>query len=225
MGITKNQDGKAERVATFSFGDLERLVDSKAFIEQNPESFQEIVKMVRKAFGTEMKEDDVYNHLTKPGKTYILRSEGKILAMGAFTHKKISETLMLYVEGIAIHPSLQGKGIFREKTTQALEGEKVLALRTQNPRMHRALEKFCDYICPNKNCNTLYCRTELLKLKKDLASELDMKIDGLGVARGFYGKSLYQTQPTNTTSSILFNEILKVDYQNGDSVLCIGVKK
>ena len=129
---------------------------------------------------------------------------------------------------------MQGHDVFRNLTNQVKRGEeKFLGLKTQNPRMHRALEKICSTICPSLDCEIICsskngedCKisNKLYNIRNNFAKEINANIDELGVVRGAYGKSLYANNiPFHSKSSKLFNKILKLDYLAGDSIVCIGM--
>lgn len=201
---------------------LERIVNPLTFFKNNPLEFKSTVQVVRDAFGTPMTEEDIYQHLTMPGKVYLLRDSAGILGMCSYTPKKIAGRDLLFVDGIAIDPKRQAQGIFGEVTQIASEQEEFLALKTQNPRMYRALEKFCGVTYPNES---LVFPEDILPLMKNLAQDLKLNVDKSMVARGFYGTSLYPKMPVHRSGSRLFDNILQVNYSRGDSVLCLGVKR
>ncbi len=204
-----------------SGSDLERITNPQVFFRENKEDFMNIVQVVRDAFGTPMTEEDIYQHLTMPSKVYLLKDSGKVFGMCSYSPKILNGTRVLFVDGIAINPNAQGRGVFGEVTLIAKEDEKFVALKTQNPRMYRALEKFSHKIFPN---DSLIFPERISTVMKDLADNLHLKVDSLMVARGFYGTSLYPLALNHQTASRLFDDILKVDYKNGDSVLCLGTK-
>lgn len=125
----------------------------------------------------------------------------------------------LVVEGIAMLPEVQGKGIFKLLTEQALNSEKIVCLRTQNPRMYRALEKFCKKVFPNKGKTPNNLKLALKEFAKYTNSELDEK----GVVRGYYGGLFYGKEPTHCEISKFFKEDLKMNLSRGDAVLVAGV--
>lgn len=212
---------ETRKIIPLSCGLLEHILEPVTFFKQHLDDFNEVVKVVRAAFGTEMTEEDIYEHLTMPKKVYLLRNQGKIFAMGAFTPKDIENEKVLYVDGIAIHPQLQGKQVFEQIASKALDAERFLSLRTQSPRMYAAFSRLCNFVYPNESMS---CPENLFLLFKGTGENLGMKLDEKGVARGLYGKSLYPKEQTHHTASRLFNDILKVNYGAGDSVLCIGTR-
>jgi len=195
--------------------------------EKRTREFTEIAEVVRQAFGSPMTDEDIYNHLVHPEIVYILRQQKKLIAMGSFTPMSVLDQSILYIEGVAIHPLVQAGELFQEFTSLALDGQKLVALRTQNPRMYRAFQKICTHVCPSPECKKL-CLLEnsqqagLLHVKRGLAGKLGMEIDDRGVARRFYPMPLYTSEPYHPLISPFFKEQLELDYLNGDSVLCVG---
>ena len=198
---------------------LEKIEEPEIFFNENKKYFDQTVKVVREAFGSLMTEEDIYNHLTEPKKVYILKDNEEVFGMYSMTPKDIAGNKIFYVDGIAINPKKQGKGIFKNVTHKVREDENFVALRTQNPCMHRALEKLCGNIYPNIEGNM---PEEIESLMKSLSNNLMMPVDNQMVARKFYGKSLYSSITKNKRSSYLFDKILGIDYNAGDSVLCIA---
>ena len=192
----------------------------KEFFNSNPKIFSELVEIVRDAFGTEMGEQDVYEHLTEPDKVFLLEGGSECVGMYSFNSINLGEHSMLFVEGMAVHPSFQGKEIFSSITSKIWKGEKFIGLKTQSPRMYRALEKFCQGdLCPAQE---LACVPQLFHVKEMLSESLGIEIDSFGVARNLYGKSLYASEQTHPITSNLFNDHLKINYDAGDSVICVG---
>jgi len=116
-------------------------------------------------------------------------------------------------------PEVQGKGIFGLMTSQALKSESIICLRTQNPRMYRALEKYCKYIFPGKETTPDSIRL----IQKEFADYTRSKIDEGGVVRGYYGGLFYGEEPTHCKISKFFKEDLKMDLSKGDAVLAVGI--
>lgn len=208
-------------VIPISFGMLERILNPEDFFKNNKDYFLEMVNVVRKAFGTPMTEQDIFDHLTQPKKVYTLRENDKLIGMFSYTPKSLEGINLLFIDGIAIDPDCQGRGIFQEVTKVAYEGEKILGLKTQNPRMYRALEKFCDVTYPNAS---LDFPGDIETLMNGLARELGIIVDEKKVARGAYGRSLYPKQSFNGRCGNFFANVLNVEYSRGDSVLCLGRK-
>ena len=200
--------------------ELKRVEDPVSYFDIHGENFQEIVEMVRASFGSLMTEKDIYNHLINPAKLFLAKNGGIVVVMYAYTPINLLGERVLYIDGVAVHPQFQARGIFSKATLEALDGQKIIGLRTQNPQMHRALEKFCHTICPSRKVDY---SLQLIKFRDALADFLGMEIDSRGVSRGFYGKSLYPIIPFHQTSSALFETLLKVDYALGDSVVCVGL--
>ena len=126
----------------------------------------------------------------------------------------------LILEGIAIDPSLHGKGIYGRLLSEIYEGETILCLRTQNPRVYAALEKYCRTIYPKEEETP----KAIQEIQKSFAESLRCQIDENGVVKGYYGNLFYGTEPLHARVSPFFKERLKMDLHKGDAVLVIGVK-
>jgi hypothetical protein len=149
---------------------------------------------------------------------YLLEN-GSINAMSSYNRLVLSGIPSLVVEGIAVSQAIQGKGFFKDVTEIARSNEAVICLRTQNPFMYRALEKYCSYIYPGQNRMPVAVKA----IQDDLASHLSCGIDEQGVIKGFYEGLFYGEKPVHRFVSPLF-EKLGMDVNNGDAVLAIGIK-
>jgi len=123
------------------------------------------------------------------------------------------------VDGIALAPEMQGKGAFGEITREAYPKGNVFCLRTQNPHMYRALEKYCLDIYPG----TGEIPPAIREMRKDLADQLECEITDNGVIKGYYGGLFYGKEPRHERISGLFDD-LGMDLHRGDSLLVIGAK-
>ena len=165
------QKKQKRRNVFLSCGILEQILFKKEFFNKNQNDFKEVVKVVREAFGTEMTEQDIYEHLTIPQKVFLLRNGRGIFAMGSYTSKDIQGKSILYIEGVAIHPLMQGRRVFEEMTSQVLEDETYLSLRTQSPRMYSAFTKLCGSVYPNVAMN---CPEELVPVFEGMADRFPL---------------------------------------------------
>lgn len=168
------------------------------------------------AFGRNLEFDDIYNHVTSPESLYLLRQE-KMVAMASYNKQKFADVDSLVVEGIAVAPEMQGKGIFKAITNHALNGEMVICLRTQNPRMYRAMEKYCSETYPGEKDTPVVTKAITL----DFAKYLRCAIDGNGVVKGYYGGLFYGQEPHHSKVDPLFQK-LGVNLHNGDGLLVVG---
>lgn len=177
---------------------------------------KEVTDVVRKAFGSEMTYDDVCNHLKEPDETYIIFDKNeKIKGMACYSNKDLIIGDCLYVDGIALSPDIQGKGIFNIMTSICLKDKPTIhlvGLRTQNPNMYQALKNYTDEISPHSKDDGLNIAKRLL------AKEMDVDINKQGVIKNCYGKSLYTKIPKENPD---FKK-LRLNYDKGDSVICVG---
>jgi len=172
---------------------------------------------VNSAFGRNLEFDDIYQHITSPESLYLLR-QNKLVAMAAYTGKQFSSRHCLYVDGIAISPEMQGKGVFKAITLKAMkESYDFICLRTQNPRMYRALEKCCSRIFPGSETMPQIVKAIIL----DMAKDLNCSIDGNGVVKSYYGGLFYGIEPHHKKIDPLFKE-LGLNLHNGDGLLVTG---
>jgi len=137
--------------------------------------------------------------------------------MGSFNTRFFKNNRSTIVEGIAILPEFQGKGIFRSMIGQVRCGNEYLCLRTQNPRMYRALSNFCENIYPNGRDTPEH----IITIREEFAKSLNCNIDGNGVVKGYYGGLFYGIEPHHNKVDSLFRE-LGINLNKGDALLVIG---
>ena len=170
-----------------------------------------------------MSYDDIYRHVTEPQEVYLFEQELngilKILGMASYNRRILLGIPSLIVEGIAINPSMQGKNLFKRMTELARDDEAVICLRTQNPRMYRALEKYCSFVYPNGK--------EIPKAVRAIRDEFALCIgsnaDEKGIVRGYYGGLFYGEEPTHKNVGEFFRKI-GLNLYEGDALLAIGIK-
>jgi hypothetical protein len=170
------------------------------------------------AFGRSLDFRDIYNHVTNPERVYLLMNSS-VSAMVSYNRRILSGFPSLIVEGIAVNPRIQGKGFFRSVTDIARNEEAVICLRTQNPRMYRALESYCSYIYPGDSQTPRAIR----EVVEDLARYLNCQIDERGIVRGYYGGLFYGEEPRHKKVSSFFDAI-GMKLNKGDALLVAGIK-
>ena len=138
--------------------------------------------------------------------------------MAAYTEKRFSGVYCLLVDGIAVFPEMQGKGVFSAITYAATKGHHdFICLRTQNPRMYRALEKHCEKVFPGVE----EMPQSVKAITLDLAEYLGCSITGKCIVKGYYGGLFYGEEPHHKNIDPLFKK-LGVNLHNGDGLLVTG---
>lgn len=191
----------------------------KKYFDSNHEDLAQVVKVVRAGFGRNLDFQDIYNHLTNPEIVYLLRND-EIKAMASYSRKRFAQADSLVVEGISVAPEMQGRGIFKILTDHARNGENLLCLRTQNPMMYRALEKYCYTLYPGQDEDSNSLKAAIL----DFAKYLNCRIDGNGVVKACYGRLLSGHRFSHPRIDVLFRK-LSINPSEGDAVLVAGVAK
>lgn len=166
-----------------------------------------------------MEYQDIYLHIASPETVFLAEEDNRVLAMASFNSAILSGIPALIVEGIAIAPEYQGKGLFAKMTDRARKGEYAVCLRTQNPRMYRALEKYCFIAYPNKN----EMPRAIAEVRNSLALHMQCQADEMGIVRGYYGGLFYGKEPEHPETTPFFKEELGLHIERGDAVLCIGL--
>ena len=166
---------------------------------------------------------DIYKHVTEPQEVYLFEQELNgnlnILGMASYNRRLFSGIPSLIVEGIAINPEMQGKGLFERITEIARKNEAVICLRTQNPRMYRALEKYCSFIYPNGREMPAAIRA----VKDEFALCSRCNADEKGIVRGYYGGLFYKEEPKHKDAGEFFRKI-GLNLYEGDALLVLGIK-
>ena len=158
-------------------------------------------------------------HVTSPETVFLAEEQNRVLAMASYNSVILSGVPALIVEGIAIEPDTQGKGIFSRMTDVARDGEYAVCLRTQNPRMYRALQKYCSLMYPNNK----EMPSAIREIRKELAECMKCEINERGVVGGYYGGLFYGEEPTHPKVTSFFKEELGLKIERGDALLCIGL--
>jgi|SRR3989338_9142137 len=200
---------------------IKRIEKPKAYFDnENAQKLEEVVRVVRRAFGREqMDYRDIYSHITSPETVFLAEEENRVLAMASYNSVILSGIPSLIVEGIAIAPEAQGKGIFAKMTDEARNGECAVCLRTQNPRMYRALQKYCSFIYPNGK----EMPSAIIEIRTALADCINCQIDENGIVRDYYGGLFYGEEPIHEKITSFFKEGLGLRLERGDALLCIGL--
>jgi hypothetical protein len=161
---------------------------------------------------------DIYLHATSPKTVFLAEEQDRVLAMASFNSVSLSGISSLIVEGIAIEPESQGKGIFSRMTDMARDEEYAVCLRTQNPKMYRALQKYCSSIYPNGK----EMPSGIREVRKELAKCMGCQINENGIIERHYGGLFYGKEPTHPKITSFFKE-LDLKLERGDAILCIGL--
>jgi len=194
-----------------------KIIQIKNPIEyfKNEKKFNETIEAIRDGFGSEMTKEDCYNHLISPDKLFLVEENNEIKGMASYSNINIGENI-LFAEGAAFKKEVQGKGLFKQITKLILNDERFIGLKTQNPRMYKALESMCSNISPRFGKDSLYYK------KMRFGRSLNILTDEYGVSRGFYGTSLYSEIPQADKITMNLFEMLNIDYKKGDSLICLG---
>jgi hypothetical protein len=209
------------RVEIQDIGILEKITQPKSYFDENQHVFYAVSKVVRNAFGKDLDMEDIYQHLTKPDEVFLLRNfQDKVIAMRSHSRVSLSGVPSVVLDGAAIGPDYHGRGIYGLLLSEIEGSERVMCLRTQNPRIYASLNSYCRKVFPN------YRETpkDIRNLLNSFANYLNCEVDSNFVIRGYYGGLFYGEEPTHEKFSLLFKEKLKMDLSKGDAVLLAGVR-
>jgi len=160
---------------------------------------------------------DVDVHLNEGRIVYTIFDDDRVVGFAIF--KVIGEDV-LYLAGIMLHESVQGKGIaelaVKHANTESYFSH--LALRTQSLRMWVAGNKMMRDWFPNPE-NRIH--EPLRHVRNMVASHLKMPADVLS-APGFYGAPLYGKKPVHRDVALQKWWDSICSFERGDAVLCVG---
>jgi hypothetical protein len=210
--------------------EIKKLIrPNETLSDSNKEIFlRDTLQLARAGFGPGVTEEDVKNHvLMTPTIVYLIEEEGKSIGFSSYREFEFGSENILYLDGIVVQPSQQGKGLFKKINDIQLgqEDYTLLATRTQSPVIYRALQKLdrMGKMYPNPETETPERIRNVLKYVGE--EKLGMENISLenSVDRGTYGEGgMYAERPVHPTITPFFNEQLEIDYLAGDSVLIVG---
>lgn len=180
----------------------------------------EIHELVNASFGKILTEEDIFEHITTPDEVCLLRENGTLLAMRSHSRTILSGFPTTILEGAAIHPNVQGNGLYSLLLDQITFQTPVYGTRTQNPHTYVALEKYCSAIYPANN----YTPDAIVAIRNDLAKYFGSSITEKGVVKDHYGSLFYGEEPKHQRISKFFSDELDMDIYRGDAVLLLGIK-
>jgi hypothetical protein len=192
---------------------------------------EELTRVARDGFGSPITREDVEYHVMVADAIHLMeevcRAENKpdrIIGFSSYGFLNIKGKDLLYLHGIALESALQGNGLFAKSllAMAACQGLETIAMRTQSPVVYKAAKSLCSDFFPQD-----YVRTpsKIRALGEEIGlGFLKMKHfdSATFVDRGTYGKRLYGSIPFCKEHRPFFNDVMKIDYNAGDSVLVIG---
>ncbi len=208
---------------------IERIVSPNESIDSRRRAslLPSLLHVARTGFGCQVPEDDVMNHVfVKPHILYIIKDKDEIISFASF--RELGEQKqILYLDGIVVLPEYQKRGIFKEVNEGQIRSGKYafMAGRTQNPAVYRAIQKLesVGNVYPNESCEI---PSHIKEIGVDIAErDLGMKFfePRTFVERKTYGDGgMYGFIPSSPVMSNFFDDTLKINYKEGDSVLIVA---
>lgn len=191
------------------------------FFDSNPRALEKTVGMVSSAFERQMDPVDVYEHLTEPENLLLVQDQDEIIGMASYTSQMLGGKNALIIDGVAMHQKAQGRGIFLDIAREMYDpSHEYVCLRTQSPRMYKALDLGDIDVYPNKDGFP----ERLDPVREDFMKYLNCDIDENGVVKDFYGGPLYGKRPHHKEVDKLFDRF-GLDFYAGDALLVVGEKK
>ena len=215
--ITKQK--KEDKMSLFSEKDIMIVDNPEKFFgsSNNISILSDLCESTRDGFGTDVTNEDVFNHVTKCDLLAIAFQRGE--AVGFSSVKLIAEEDLVFFYGTAIRKKYQGNGINRmlKEKMLALKDSKFLACTTQSPVVYKYFKRFCKkvYLSP------IIPREIIQK-----GIRMYPKVNNQLILRDCYPECLYEKIPQIDDEKInhWFNSHLRIDKnrQSKDAVLLIG---
>ena len=172
--------------------------------------------------------EDTENHIFNSEFICIVVKEKTIVAYAAFKLWTWQGKSILYLSGIMVHPSYQGKGISSSLLRKIADyfGANFLTTRTQSPVMYESVKAACEEIWPsmtNKGCPSIFREIGEFVAKSKL--NMQRYCANQMTEERTYGMYLYGAEPVSLNPDLekWFKE--KVNPQNGDSMIIVGSLK
>ena len=182
-----------------------------------------LAEIARNGFGTEITMKDVENHVMNVDSLYLIRQNDAIVGFSSYDVLNIGKASIFYLSGIVVERNSQKKGIFHRVNQIALySGDfDFMAMRTQNPVIYAATEKLVKTLYPNRNSTPESIRKLASIIARDHL-KMERFCEETMVGRATYGTCLYDKVQRHPRADNFFDNVLKVDYNAGDSVLLLG---
>jgi len=182
------------------------------------------------SFGTEMTIEDVVFHVSESELLVLGYEKKELIVFGSFVIIKNNICKILYMHGVCVAAYKQGCGIVGRIVDYAnnLVNADFLALRTQNPRLYKALKKQfrSGIIYPSLANEAL--NEDVISMGQYIVASLDRDsanydCDGM-LFRQVYSECLYQSIPftgDDEVDEIFRKKLNLVDGKSRDALLLI----
>ena len=185
-----------------------------------------LAEIATDGFGKERPEEDVRNHVLKVDRLYLAfdGERDKLVAFSSYDYMDVEGQKVLYLCGTVVRKECQQLGLFelinRMELTSCPFIPDFFVGRTQNPIIYSAMSKLVKTAYPNK----AKIPDEIKRIGTAIAIE-KLRMEDFDpetfVGRGTYGEALYGQVPNNSARPF-FDDVLKINYEKGDSVLIVG---
>lgn len=182
-----------------------------------------LTQVARDGFGTDMTTDDVECHVLNGDSLYLAMYDEKIIGFASYLHLTLENNDILYLSGIVVNKSLQKNGLFYRMNNLAINFKNYdyLSMRTQNPAIYSGTRKIVERLYPDGSNIPKEIKRIGIFIGREYLKMRDFSEDTF-VERSTYGRCLYEPMPKDTSADNLFNNVLKFNYESGDSVVLVG---
>lgn len=183
----------------------------------------ELTEIARDGFGSGITKQDVEEHVMPSGLMYLIKDKENVIGFSLYDFLNVHGKNILFMNGAVIKKNYQQKGIYsRIKQRVLSEGKFDFAMaRTQSPVAYAAIDKLFGRIYPDGSEIPDDVKEIAELVAKDHLKMKNFNRDTF-VEKGTYGKSLYTVVPRHERSNDFFDNVLKLDYKAGDSVLLVA---
>jgi hypothetical protein len=185
------------------------------------DNFTALLDVARSGFGTEMKRDDVLEHLSSDIMIICVHEKAII---GFATIILFDD--VLYLHGMAVHIAHQGCGIGKSmlrKVLKTVGKVRYFTLTTQSSYVYSWASSFCKVIFPNNS--SLPEENVISKINK-IAAKLSITLspcqDGNFLIKKYYTRCLYQRLPGIEESAVFKNNLRVRHWRSRDALLLFG---
>lgn len=186
-----------------------------------------LTEIARDGFGSSIAYDDVENHVLHVDALYLIYGKNDLIGFSSYDFITFKGKNILYLSGIVVKRDFQKNGLFNIVNKSAISQGNFdfLTMRTQNPVIYGATNKIVETLYPHKSKDItseikevgIYLAKEKLKMRQFDEENF--------IGRETYGQSLYDFIPEYSGAKEFFDNILKLNYKKGDSVILVGVLK
>ena len=187
-----------------------------------------LLGIARDGFGTLIPRSEVIDNAFGADALYLVTDNHAIKGFCSYKFLEHHDQKLLHLKGVVLSSDFQDKGLFYEINRRALEdlspdGFDFLVERTQSPVVYAATTRIVKEIYPNPDSVVKGSPDIVQDIAVFVAASCNAELDAEhSVIRNLYSRCLYDKVPRHLRANDFFDNILKVNYDSGDSVVVVG---